>query len=137
MSEISPVCYSDPGMTNTNMQFAVLDVDADAPENQTIDPELEVRMGCVLSENFVFTILYQTCKMWRTKKARLVQDGEFIDVFLLPYDGLYDALVVSTLVIYPGEISVWTALRLSLDILLLPTRQYLCWEVGTATASNA
>ena len=92
-------------MTNTNMQFAVLDVDADAPENQTIDPELEVRMGCVLSENFVFTILYQTCKMWRTKKARLVQDGEFIDVFLLPYDGLYDALVVSTLVIYPGEIS--------------------------------
>ena len=55
VSEISPVCYSDPGMTNTNMQFAVLDVDADAPENQTIDPELEVRMGCVLSENFVFT----------------------------------------------------------------------------------
>jgi hypothetical protein len=25
----------------------------------------------------------------------LSQEGEFIDVFLLPYDGLYDALLVS------------------------------------------
>lgn len=33
--------------------------------------------------------------MYRTKVAH-VQDGEFIDVFLLPYDGLYDALVVSS-----------------------------------------
>jgi hypothetical protein len=24
-----------------------------------------------------------------------MQEGEFIDVFLLPYDGLYDALLVS------------------------------------------
>ena len=96
MSEISPVCYSDPGMTNTNMQFAVLDVDADAPENQSINSELEVRMFYVLSDLLCSpdTMLLQACKMWRTKEA-CIQDGEFIDVFLLPYDGLYDALVVS------------------------------------------
>ncbi|BDA49861.1 probable ADP-sugar pyrophosphatase at N-terminal half [Coccomyxa sp. Obi] len=61
VTEVSPVCYSDPGMSNANMQFAVVDVDADAPENASINPELE--------------------------------EGEFIDVFLLPYDGLYDALL--------------------------------------------
>ncbi|KAK9904925.1 hypothetical protein WJX75_005725 [Coccomyxa subellipsoidea] len=61
VTEVSPVCYSDPGMTNANMQFAVVDVDADAPENTDVNPELE--------------------------------EGEFIDVFLLPYDGLYDALL--------------------------------------------
>ena len=27
----------------------------------------------------------------------LIQDGEFIETFLLPYDGLYDALVVIAL----------------------------------------
>lgn len=47
VSEVSPICYSDPGMTNTNMQFAVVDVDADAPENQNVNPELEV---CVASD---------------------------------------------------------------------------------------
>lgn len=29
-------------MTNANMQFAVLEVDADAPENASVNPELEV-----------------------------------------------------------------------------------------------
>ncbi len=58
MSEISPVCYSDPGMTNTNMQFAVLDVDADAPENQSINPELEVGICYERSESFVCTCWY-------------------------------------------------------------------------------
>ena len=48
VSEVSPVCYSDPGMTNTNMHFAVLDVDADAPENQNIHPELEVGTCCAV-----------------------------------------------------------------------------------------
>ncbi|CAL8464276.1 g3811 [Coccomyxa elongata] len=61
VTEVSPVCYSDPGMSNANMQFAVVDVDADAPENASINPELE--------------------------------EGEFLEVFLLPYDGLYDALL--------------------------------------------
>ena len=42
VTEVSPVCYSDPGMSNANMQFAVVDVDADAPENASIKPELEV-----------------------------------------------------------------------------------------------
>ena len=42
VTEVSPICYSDPGMTNANMQFAVVDVDADAPENANVDPELEV-----------------------------------------------------------------------------------------------
>lgn len=41
--EVSPVCYSDPGMSNANMQFAVVAVDASAPENAAISPELEVR----------------------------------------------------------------------------------------------
>ena len=58
VSEISPVCYSDPGMTNTNMQFAVLDVDADAPENQSINPELEVGICYERSESFVCTCWY-------------------------------------------------------------------------------
>jgi hypothetical protein len=40
--DMSPICYSDPGMTNANMQFAVLDVDADAPENTSVNPDLEV-----------------------------------------------------------------------------------------------
>ena len=40
---MSPICYSDPGMTNANMQFAVVEVDADAPENRNVNPELEVR----------------------------------------------------------------------------------------------
>ena len=44
VSEVSPVCYSDPGMTNANMQFAVVEVNADAPENRDVNPELEV--GC-------------------------------------------------------------------------------------------
>lgn len=42
VSEVSPVCYSDPGMTNANMQFAVVEVDADSPENVDVNPELEV-----------------------------------------------------------------------------------------------
>ena len=42
VSEVSPVCYSDPGMTNANMQFAVVEVNADAPENRDAVPELEV-----------------------------------------------------------------------------------------------
>ena len=41
--EVSPVCYSDPGMSNANMQFAVVAVDAGAPENRDVVPELEAR----------------------------------------------------------------------------------------------
>lgn len=37
------VCYSDPGMSNANMQFAVVRVDAAAPENAAISPALEAR----------------------------------------------------------------------------------------------
>ncbi|KAK9837295.1 hypothetical protein WJX81_004372 [Elliptochloris bilobata] len=59
--EVSPVCYSDPGMSNTNMQFAVVRVDAGAPENKDVVAQLE--------------------------------EGEFIEVFLLPVRGLYDALL--------------------------------------------
>ena len=45
------------------MQWAVVDVDADAPENAAVDPELE--------------------------------EGEFIEVFLVPFAGLHKTLVVS------------------------------------------
>jgi ADP-ribose pyrophosphatase len=37
---ISPVCCSDPGMTNTNMQLAVVEVDLDSPLNQNAQQKL-------------------------------------------------------------------------------------------------
>ncbi|KAA6416683.1 MAG: adp-ribose pyrophosphatase [Trebouxia sp. A1-2] len=63
VTSVSEPCFSDPGMTNSNMQWAVVDIDADAPENANVKPELE--------------------------------PGEFIDVFLVPLQGLHMALVVS------------------------------------------
>ena len=45
------------------MQWAVVDIDADAPENANVKPELE--------------------------------PGEFIDVFLVPLQGLHVSLAVS------------------------------------------
>lgn len=45
------------------VQWAVVDVDADAPENAAVNPELE--------------------------------EGEFIEVFLVPFLGLHKTLVVS------------------------------------------
>ncbi|KAL0049573.1 hypothetical protein WJX82_005166 [Trebouxia sp. C0006] len=41
VTAVSEPCFSDPGMTNSNMQWAVVDVDADAPENANVKPELE------------------------------------------------------------------------------------------------
>ena len=41
---MSPVCYSDPGMTRANMQFVEVDVDADSEANAAVNPELEVRL---------------------------------------------------------------------------------------------
>ncbi len=43
------VCYSDPGMSNANMQFAVVRVDASAPENAAVSPELEARSPFMLT----------------------------------------------------------------------------------------
>ncbi len=57
VTEVSPVCYSDPGMSNANMQFAVVDVDADAPENASINPELEV--------GATSPILHRSHGLWR------------------------------------------------------------------------
>ena len=31
---VSPLCLSDPGMSNANMQLACLEIDLDAPENK-------------------------------------------------------------------------------------------------------
>lgn len=45
------------------LQWAVVDVDVDAPENANVDPQLE--------------------------------EGEFIEVFLTPFQGLHKRLVVS------------------------------------------
>lgn len=39
----------------------------------------------------------------------VVQEGEFIDVFLLPFDGLYDALLVGTRPYLTFQQSVSTA----------------------------
>ncbi|KAL3144559.1 hypothetical protein ABBQ32_004289 [Trebouxia sp. C0010 RCD-2024] len=41
VTAVSELCFSDPGMTNSNMQWAVVDVDADAAENANVKPELE------------------------------------------------------------------------------------------------
>lgn len=49
--------------TSCILQWAVVDIDADAPENADVKPELE--------------------------------PGEFIDVFLVPFEGLHKSLVVS------------------------------------------
>lgn len=38
---LSPVCCSDPGMTNTNMQLAVVEVDLDLPENRNAEQKLD------------------------------------------------------------------------------------------------
>ena len=38
---VSPVCCSDPGMTNTNMQVAVVEVDLDAPINRNTKQNLD------------------------------------------------------------------------------------------------
>ena len=112
VTEVSPICYSDPGMTNANMQFAVVEVDADAPENATVNPELEVRLPYASNLILIFITLTTRLRrpyiMGKQRKAVLptrravhyrfiavsAQEGEFIDVFLLPYDGLYAALLV-------------------------------------------
>lgn len=37
---VSPVCVSDPGMTNANMQLALVHVDLDDPENASVEQTL-------------------------------------------------------------------------------------------------
>ena len=59
-----PLVFSPQGLlTPWVVQWAVVDIDADAPENANVKPELE--------------------------------PGEFIDVFLVPLQGLHISLVVS------------------------------------------
>ena len=115
--EVSPVCYSDPGMSNANMQFAVVAVDASAPDNMAISPELEVRLlkiqRCAKRGSDRY-ILWKWCVdlqlkpyLWGQKTRQILcthvakndvlpcmQEGEYIEVFLLPVCGLYDALLV-------------------------------------------
>jgi 8-oxo-dGTP pyrophosphatase MutT (NUDIX family) len=38
---LSPVCCSDPGMTNTNLQLAVVEVDLDSPQNENVEQKLD------------------------------------------------------------------------------------------------
>lgn len=42
IKDVSPVCYSDPGMTNANMTLVEIDVDGDSVDNLNVKPELEV-----------------------------------------------------------------------------------------------
>ncbi|KAI3433956.1 hypothetical protein D9Q98_003758 [Chlorella vulgaris] len=60
--EETAICVSDPGMSNANMRYVTLEVDADAPENQNVVQQLE--------------------------------DGEFIQVELVPWAGLLQHLQV-------------------------------------------
>eukprot|EP00887_Chlorella_sp_A99_P005184 scaffold1.g5184.t1 len=39
--EVTPICCSDPGLTNANMRYVVLEVDGDAQENQGAKQALE------------------------------------------------------------------------------------------------
>ncbi|KAL4423506.1 hypothetical protein ABPG77_003639 [Micractinium sp. CCAP 211/92] len=39
--DVTPICASDPGMSNANMRYVVLEVDGDAPENQDVRQQLE------------------------------------------------------------------------------------------------
>lgn len=66
---VSPVCYSDPGMTNANMQFVEVDVDADSHANANVDPQLEVRpLG-------FWQVLVKFLKLGFTHKYGLVDAG--------------------------------------------------------------
>lgn len=47
VSTVSPICFTDPGMTNCNLQFVEVDVDADSEANANVEPVLEVR--CALA----------------------------------------------------------------------------------------
>jgi len=38
---LSPVCCSDPGLTNANMQLAVVEVDLDSPQNRDAEQKLD------------------------------------------------------------------------------------------------
>jgi hypothetical protein len=42
--QVSPICFSDPGMTNANMRFVVVNVNGDAPDNLGAKPELDVSL---------------------------------------------------------------------------------------------
>lgn len=46
VKEVSPICYSDPGMTNANMTLVEIDVDGDSVDNLDVKPELEVSSHC-------------------------------------------------------------------------------------------
>ncbi|KAI7840091.1 hypothetical protein COHA_006220 [Chlorella ohadii] len=63
VQEVTPICVSDPGMTNANMQYVTLLVDGDAPENRDVKQELD--------------------------------DGEFIEVELVRWDGLLQHIQAS------------------------------------------
>ena len=121
------------------MQFVEIDVDADAPANVDVHPELEARIAdralpvfpvdicmsltgrialrgrvsccsCACSSSNQMQLLVKVqliCSLrhpasdilqsWspQVTSCRTVQEGEFIDVFLLPFAGLYSALMVS------------------------------------------
>lgn len=61
--------------------------------------------------------LSAVCDDTLSKVILLLQDGEFIETFLLPYDGLYDALVV---------IALPSTLTYQLPCLIYPLTKVLC-----------
>jgi len=59
--EVSPIIFSDPGLTNANMKLVVMDVDRSLDINQNV--------------------------------VAVPDEGEFIDVFHVPIDNLYNFLI--------------------------------------------
>ena len=118
--EVLQLCVSDPGMTGANMQYVALEVDGDAPENQAARQALEVSLMfflpvhccrappqaapvCGFGHEHHRPVLPppplplppSLLPSLPTSGCLLacLQDGEFITVHLVPWDGLLDALL--------------------------------------------
>lgn len=74
----SSICFSDPGLTNANMQFVDVHVDADAPENADVHPELE-------EGEFIDVFLEAEAGLYDRLLALQEEKGWDVDARLLMY----------------------------------------------------
>lgn len=76
-----------------SLQAVTLHVDADSPENADVKQSLEVRWSAWLRQ---FDRSINSVLHFNSGQSHLPvsQEGEFIEVFLLPYKGLYSRLQV-------------------------------------------
>lgn len=89
--DVTPACSSDPGMTSANMQFAVLEVDGDTPENQNAKQQLE-------DGEFITVELVPWGGLLQHILAEMASTGCSVDARLLSYAwGLEHAKEVAAL----------------------------------------